>query len=439
MANHSCNEFYGLGKEGLPPFHFDAVALLARGQLAISGKGQTVRDRGGFEGDTVSAAVADHEESNLAHVTMESGLTPGQLGAERRGRVINSFKFSDRAFHWITLAAAVVVLLILGSVIASLVGGAIPAIRTFGFGFLTSEAWNPVTERFGASAPIFGTLVTSIIAMLFAVPIGLGIAIFLTELCPHRLRRPIGIAIELLAGIPSIIYGIWGLFVLAPFLQALPERFSAATGAVGSLAQGYLPALVVDLFAHAFVGIAGFFAWLGSLPVVSTVVFLIGSGYSALFAGPFAGIGMLTAGIILSIMVLPFISSISRDVFDTVPPVLKEAAYGVGCTTSEVVFSVVLPYTRVGVTGGIMLALGRALGETMAVTFVIGNAHKISASLLAPGTTISATIANEFTEAVGDLYTSALIELGLILFVITFFVLAVARFMLMQIERKGRT
>ena len=212
---------------------------------------------------------------------------------------------------------------------------------------------------------------------------------FLTELCPIWLRRPIGIAIELLAGIPSIIYGIWGLFVFAPFLQehaaAVPDRrVRQCAGAVD------------------------------------------------LFAGPPYGIGMLTAGLILAIMVLPFITSISRDVFDAVPPVLKEAAYGLGCTTWEVVRNVVLPYARVGVIGGVMLGLGRALGETMAVTFVIGNAHKISASLLAPGTTISATIANEFTEAVGDLYTSSLIALGLILFVITFIVLACARYMLLR-------
>ncbi|KAB2854291.1 MAG: phosphate ABC transporter permease subunit PstC, partial [Bauldia sp.] len=241
---------------------------------------------------------------------------------------------------------------------------------------------------------IYGTLVTSAIAMIVAVPLGLGIAIFLTELCPHSLRRPIGVAIELLAGIPSIIYGIWGLFVLAPFLQ-----------------QHVQPALI---------------AVTGDIPVLST-----------LFAGPPYGIGVLTAGFILAIMVLPFITSISRDVFDTVPSVLKEAASGVGCTTWEVMRHVVIPYTRVGVVGGVMLGLGRALGETMAVTFVIGNAHRISGSLLAPGTTISATIANEFTEAVGDVYTSALIELGLILFVITFIVLAAARLMLMRIEQKS--
>jgi phosphate transport system permease protein len=284
-------------------------------------------------------------------------------------------------------------LVILGGVILSLIAGSLPALHAFGFNFLIEERWNPVTERFGALAPIYGTLVTSFIAMFIAVPLGLLIAVFLTELCPMWLRRPVGIAIELLAGIPSIIYGIWGLFVFAPFLQETLQPF------------------LITIF--------------GPIPVLS-----------ALFAGPPYGIGMLTAGLILAIMVLPFVTAISRDVFDAVPPVLKEAAYGIGCTTWEVVRYVVIPYTRVGVIGGVMLGLGRALGETMAVTFVIGNAHKISASLLAPGTTISATIANEFTEAVGDLYTSSLIALGLILFVITFIVLAIARYMLLRIERR---
>ncbi len=300
----------------------------------------------------------------------------------------------DRVFHQVTRAAAVVVLIILGGVIVSLVHGSLPAMKAFGFGFLTSQAWNPVTENFGALPAVYGTVITSLVAMLIAVPAGLGIATFLTELCPHPLRRPIGVAIELLAGIPSIIYGIWGLFIFAPFVQTHVQ-----------------PALI-----SAFDGV----------PVLSS-----------LFAGPPYGIGMLTAGFILAIMVLPFIASIARDVFETVPPVLKEAAAGIGCTTWEMMRNVVLPYTRVGVIGGVMLGLGRALGETMAVTFVIGNAHKISPSLIAPGTTISATIANEFTEAVGDIYTSALIQLGLILFVITFFVLAIARYMLMRIERNA--
>jgi phosphate transport system permease protein len=311
-----------------------------------------------------------------------------------RGKVLGRMALFDGAFMQLTRLATLTVLALLGGVIFSLIHGSLPAIKEFGFGFLLSESWNPVTDRFGAIAPIYGTLVTSIIAMLIAVPVGVGVAVFLTELCPHALRRPIGVAIELLAGIPSIIYGIWGLFVLAPFLQAHVQ-----------------PAII---------------AAFGGVPVLST-----------LFAGPPYGIGMLTAGFILAIMVLPFIASISRDVFETVPPVLKEAAAGVGCTTWEIMRHVVIPYTRVGVIGGVMLGLGRALGETMAVTFVIGNAHKISGSFFAPATTISATIANEFTEAVGDVYTSALIELGLILFVITFIVLAIARYMLMRLEHKG--
>ena len=312
---------------------------------------------------------------------------------EARAKALSRLRTADILFRVLTRAAAIAVLVILGGVIISLIDGSLPALQAFGLNFLIEERWNPVTEKFGALAPIYGTLVTSFIAMLIAVPVGLLIAVFLTELCPMWLRRPIGIAIELLAGIPSIIYGIWGLFVFAPFLQETLQPFLIAT--------------------------------FGNIPLLST-----------LFAGPPYGIGMLTAGLILAIMVLPFITSISRDVFDAVPPVLKEAAYGIGCTTWEVVRYVVLPYTRVGVIGGVMLGLGRALGETMAVTFVIGNAHKVSPSLLAPGTTISATIANEFTEAVGDLYASSLIALGLILFAITFIVLAAARLMLARIERR---
>jgi phosphate transport system permease protein len=308
-----------------------------------------------------------------------------------RGKVLERLRLRDTAFRYLTRTAALAVLVILSGIIASLIHGSWPALRTFGFGFLVNEVWNPVTDKFGAIAPIYGTIVTSFIAMLIAVPVGLFIALFLTELCPLWLRRPIGIAIELLAGIPSIIYGIWGLFVFAPFLQQYVQPFLINT--------------------------------LGEIP-----------GIGNLFEGPPYGIGILTAGLILAIMVLPFITSISRDVFEAVPPVLKEAVYGVGCTTWEVVRYVVLPYARVGVIGGVMLGLGRALGETMAVTFVIGNAHRISGSILAPGTTISATIANEFTEAVGDLYTSSLIALGLILFLITFIVLAIARLMLMRIH-----
>ena len=310
-----------------------------------------------------------------------------------RAKVLRRLQLGDAFYRHLTRTAAITVLVILGGIIVSLVFGSSLALRTFGLNFLTVDSWNPVTEKFGAIAPIYGTLVTSFLAMLIAVPVGLFIAMFLTELCPMWLRRPIGIAIELLAGIPSIIYGIWGLFIFAPFLQQYVQPF------------------LISVF--------------GNVPVLST-----------LFAGPPYGIGILTSGLILAIMVLPFITSISRDVFDAVPPVLKEAAYGLGCTTWEVARYVVLPYTRVGVIGGVMLGLGRALGETMAVTFVIGNAHRISGSILAPGTTISATIANEFTEAVGDLYTSSLIALGLILFVITFIVLAIARLMLMRMNAR---
>jgi phosphate transport system permease protein len=321
------------------------------------------------------------------------GRTTESSAVARTARV-RRLALSDAFFHRLTQAAAIVVLLILGGVILSLISGSLPAFQKFGFGFFTNQVWNPVTKKFGALAPIYGTVLTSAIAMAIAVPLGMGIAVFLTELCPPALRRPIGIAIELLAGIPSIIYGIWGLFVFAPFLQQ------------------YVQPAIIALF--------------GNVPVLSS-----------LFAGPPYGIGMLTAALILAIMVLPFVASISRDVFGTVPPMLKESAYGIGCTTWEVVRNVVIPFTRVGVIGGVMLGLGRALGETMAVTFVIGNAHRISPSLFAPGTTISATIANEFTEAVGDLYTSSLIALGLILFMITFVVLAIARIMLMRLEAQA--
>jgi len=328
----------------------------------------------------------------VVDIAFQAGAIQAAEGIPR-AKVLSRLRSSDAIFRVLTLSAAIAVLVILGGVFVSLTSGAMPALRTFGIEFLYSEVWNPVTEKFGAIAPIYGTVVTSFIAMLISVPVGLLIALFLTELCPQMLRRPIGIAIELLAGIPSIIYGIWGLFVFAPFLQQTLQPFLIAV--------------------------------FGPFPILSS-----------LFAGPPYGIGILTAGLVLAIMVLPFVTAISRDVFDAVPPVLKEAAYGIGCTTWEVFRYVVLPYTRVGVIGGCMLGLGRALGETMAVTFVIGNAHRIATSILAPGTTISATIANEFTEADGELYTSSLIALGLILFVITFIVLAAARYMLMRIERR---
>ena len=298
----------------------------------------------------------------------------------------------DAIFHGLTVLFAVLVLMILGGVIASLIYGALPALRKFGFGFIVNGAWNPVTENFGALAPIYGTLVTSLIAMLIGIPVAFGVALFITELCPKWLKRPLGTMIELLAAIPSIIYGIWGLFILAPFIQEYVE-----------------PALINSI---------------GRVP-----------GIGILFAGPPLGIGVLTAGFILAIMVLPFIASVMREVFDTVPPMLKESAYGLGATTSEVMWRVVLPFTRIGVVGGILLGLGRALGETMAVTFVIGNSHHVHASILQPGTTISAALANEFTEAVSDLYQSSLIALGFILFVITFVVLAIAKLMLIRLQK----
>jgi phosphate transport system permease protein len=299
----------------------------------------------------------------------------------------------DRIFYWLTLASAVFVVVMLIGVLVSLVVGSWPALSKFGIGFIWTERWSPVKQIFGALTPIYGTIVTSLIAMIIGIPVSLGIAIFLTEICPQSLRRPIGVAIELLAGIPSIIYGLWGFFFLAPFLQTTIQPFLIAT--------------------------------IGNVPVIGM-----------LFGGAPYGIGLFTAGLILAIMVLPFITSITRDVFQTVPVLLRESSYGMGMTTWEVVRHIIIPYTRVGLVGGIMLGLGRALGETMAVTFVIGNSHNISASLLAPSTTISATIANEFTEATSDLYTSSLIGLGLILFVITFAVLALAKWLLIRTNVK---
>ncbi len=319
---------------------------------------------------------------------MDGSLTAATRPALGRQRL------QDFLFRNTTRLFAAGVLVLLGGVAAALLAGSLPSFRRFGVDFLTSEAWNPVTEKFGALPAIYGTLVTSAIAMLIGIPLSIGIAVFLTELCPPLFRRPVGVLIELLAAVPSIIYGIWGLFVLAPILQHT------------------LQPLLIDTF--------------GALPVIGM-----------LFAGPPLGLGVLTAGFILGIMVLPFIASVVRDVFMTVPPILRESAYGLGATTTEVVRRIVLPYTRVGVIGGIMLGLGRALGETMAVTFVIGNAHRIKPSLLAPGTTISATLANEFTEASEGLYTSSLFALGVILFVITFIVLAAAKLMLMRLDQRA--
>ena len=301
---------------------------------------------------------------------------------------------ADSVFRATTMGFALLVLAVLFGVVISLVIGSLPALEKFKFGFWATSQWNPVTDTFGALAPIYGTLLTSLIALAVGVPVSFGIALFLTEMAPPWARRPVGMAVELLAAIPSIIYGMWGLFVFAPFFADHVEPH------------------VTD--------------WLGNLPLLGP-----------LFNGPPLGIGMATAGLILAIMIVPFIASVMRDVFETVPPVLKEAAYGVGATTWEVVWKIVLPYTKSGVMGGIMLGLGRALGETMAVTFVIGNAHDITASLFMPGTTISSTIANEFTEAVGPIYSSSLMALGLTLFAITFTVLALAKLMLKRIGRVG--
>jgi phosphate transport system permease protein len=299
----------------------------------------------------------------------------------------------DQLFRYATCGFAFLVLALLVGIIGSLILGSLPAINAFGLKFLVTVHWNPVTEEFGAVVPIVGTLVTSFIALLIGIPVSFGIALFLTELSPKWLRRPLGTAIELLAAIPSIIYGMWGLFVFAPVFADYVQPMLTGT--------------------------------LGSIPLVGKM-----------FQGPPMGIGILTAGLILAIMVIPFIASVMRDVFEIVPAVLKESAYALGSTTWEVVWNVVLPYTKVGVVGGVMLGLGRALGETMAVTFVIGNAHGLASSLMAPGSSIASTLANEFTEAVGDLYFSSLIELGLILFLITFVVLAFSKLLLMRLAKQ---
>ena len=299
----------------------------------------------------------------------------------------------DGLFRKTTLFFALLVLAILAAIIGSLIYGGYPAIEKFGLGFLTSRAWNPVTHEYGALNAIYGTVVTSLIALLIGVPISFGIAVFLTELCPVWLKQPLGTAVELLAGIPSIIYGIWGLFVFAPIFADYIQPFLTRT--------------------------------VGNIPIIG-----------ALFNGPNMGIGVLAAGIILAVMVIPFIASVMRDVFEVVPGVLKESAYGLGATTWEVVRNIVLPYTKAGVVGGIMLGLGRALGETMAVTFVIGNASKISSSLFEPGNSIASTLANEFAEASDVLHVSSLISLGLVLFLITLVVLTLAKLMLAQLSKR---
>ncbi len=309
---------------------------------------------------------------------------------------VRKFKLQDLVFHQITLVFAFIVLAALAGILISLAIEAMPVLKQFGPAFLWTNVWNVPEDQYGALSAIYGTVVSSIIALVIAVPVSFGIALFLTETCPVWLRRPLGTAIELLAGVPSIIYGIWGLFVFAPLFA--------------EHVQPYLQT--------AF----------GDVPVIG--------GW---FAGPPIGIGILTAGIVLSLMVIPFVASVMRDVFETVPPPLKESAYGIGCTTWEVVTHVVLPYTRVGVIGGIMLGLGRALGETMAVTFVIGNANRIVGSLFAPGTSIASTLANEFGEADPGLHISALFALGLVLFIITFIVLAISQWLIKRgVAKQGK-
>ena len=305
-------------------------------------------------------------------------------------------RFQDFLFHKITFAFALSVLMVLVGIIISLIIGAWPALKEFGPAFITTVEWDPVNDQYGALIAIVGTLASSFIALLIAFPLSFGIALFLTEICPPWLKRPLGTAVELLAGVPSIIYGMWGLFVFAPFFADHVQPLLAQT--------------------------------LGELPLIGQ-----------LFKGPMMGIGILTAGLILSVMIIPFIASVMRDVFEVVPGVLKESAYALGCTKWEVVRKVVLPYSRIGVVGGVMLGLGRALGETMAITFVIGNAHKLSWSLFAPGNSIASTLANEFAEAESVLHVSSLFALGLILFVITFIVLAAAKLMLLQLNKREGT
>lgn len=299
----------------------------------------------------------------------------------------------DKVFSLLAKGFAFLTLILLVGIIIALVIASWPSIQAFGIGFLFSDAWNPPMDDFGALIPIYGTLVTSVIALLIAVPVSFGIALFLTELSPAWLRRPLGTAIELLAAIPSIVYGMWGLLVFAPIFAKYIQPAIQST--------------------------------LGKIPVLG-----------ALFAGPPLGIGLLCAGIILAIMIIPYIASVMRDVFEVTPPMLKESSYAVGATTWEVMWNVVLPYTKTGVIGGVMLGLGRALGETMAVTFVIGNTNFLnSASLFAPGNSITSALANEFAEADPGLHSAALMELGLILFVITLLVLIVSKLLLFQLAK----
>ena len=340
--------------------------------------------------------------TDAAAATLGSSMTAGARPRARRpsapprpARARGAWR--DWVFEHATLVFALLVLGLLAGILVALGIDAAPALDRFGIGFFFTNVWNPVKGLFGGLAPIYGTLVTSAIALLIGVPVSFGIALFLTEMCPVILKRPLGTAIELLAAIPSIIYGIWGLFIFAPLF--------------GDYVQPLLTHTV------------------GRIPLVGE-----------LFQGAPNGIGIFTAGFILSVMIIPFIASVMRDVFDVVPPVLKESAYGLGATTWEVVWNVVLPYTKVGVIGGVMLGLGRALGETMAVTFVIGNAYRISAALFNPGNSIASALANEFNEAADPVHRASLISLGLVLFVLTFVVLACSRLLIAQLARgEGRS
>jgi phosphate transport system permease protein len=305
--------------------------------------------------------------------------------------VVKKQRIQDFLFHKVTMLFAMLVLTALAGILVSLMISAWPAFQKFGIDFIWTNEWDIINENFGAAIAIYGTLISSVIALLIAVPLAFGIALFLTEMCPLWLRRPLGTAIELLAAVPSIIYGMFGLFIFAPLFADYGQ-----------------PALQSTL---------------GQMPLIGP-----------LFGGAMNGIGLLAAGIILAFMVLPFIAAVMRDVFEIVPPILRESAYGLGCTTWEVVRYIVLPYTQKGVIGGIMLGLGRALGETMAVTFVIGNSQRIRESLFAPGTSIASTLANEFGEA-DDFHLSTLFALGFLLFVITFVVLALAKIMIMRAEK----
>ncbi len=316
------------------------------------------------------------------------GQTAG--GFRRSARFLNGAAF-ESFFKWLSIGSAVFVLLILGGFFMSLSYGAWPALSKFGVAFIWTTTWNPVTGNFGALPAIAGTLITSAIAIVLAVPLAFAVAIFITQIAPAWLRHPLGIAIELLAAIPSIIYGMWGLFVFAPFFA------------------DWIEGPIVDLF--------------DGVPVLGTI-----------FKGPAIGIGMTTAGIVLAVMILPFIAAVMRDVIDTVPKRLKESGYAIGATDWEVARAIIIPHCRTGLAGAVFLGLGRALGETMAVTFIIGNANRITAAIFAPGNTIASTIANEFQEAYTPMHSSALIALGLLLFVITFIVLALARLMLKRIS-----